>query len=68
MSDLFGKMVGMAMNPQHADLAKAARKQAARGMVPMVPKKDGSMGSGIQQKPKKPGGPTIWERIARGGQ
>jgi hypothetical protein len=66
MPDLFGKLMGMGMNPQLADLHKIAKKKFDRGMVPQIPKRDGSVGPGIQQKPKVPGGPTIWERIARG--
>lgn len=67
MADLFGKLMGMGMNPQHADLYKTAKKQLNRGRTPAVPKKDGTMGQGVEQKKKAPGGPSIWERIARAG-
>lgn len=66
MGDIFGQIMGAGMNPQLGELHKRAKKRLDRGMTPMVPKKDGSMGPGIEQKKKAPGGPSIWERIARG--
>lgn len=63
MADLFGSILGAGMNPAITDLYKRSKKQMSRGMTPMVPKKDGSVGPGQQAAPKPD---NIWSRIVSG--
>jgi len=61
-----GGVFGAGMDPGPTNLYKQAKKNFNRGMVPAVPKKDGSVGPKPVAQPKERA--SIWERIANGFQ